>query len=163
MPVGVLLDGNKAGDPPALDKLAADDVARPLGCYENHVCVLRRHHGFEVDGEAVREEQRLALAQVWRDVVLVDIRLPRVRHGNEDDVGPLHGLGVAVHLEPFAPGHLGRLTPLVEADDDVYAAVLEVQRVRVALRTKAKHRHGFALEDLQVRVLVVIYFCCHDF
>ena len=56
-----------------------------------------------------------------------------------------------------------RLTSISKPYTHIYAAVLQVQRVGVALRTEADHGHGFTLEDTQIRVFVMIYFCCHGF
>jgi hypothetical protein len=59
--------------------------------------------------------------------------LLRVRQRDHDDVGAAHSLGGWVNLEALLPGDLDGLASLVKADDDIEAAVLEVERVRVAL------------------------------
>ena len=104
--VGILVDGNETGHPLSLNVLATDNVPRPLGCHEDHVDVLRRNNRLEVDREAVGKEQRLALGQVRLDIVLVHFGLAGVRHSNKNDICPLNGLSIGVHLEPPAPCHL---------------------------------------------------------
>src|SRR4051812_4253973 len=42
-----------------------------------------------------------------------------------------------------------------QAYDDVDARVLEVARVRVALRAVAEDRHGLAVQEVQISVVVV--------
>ena len=49
----------------------------------------------------------------------------------------------------------------IEADDDLDAAFLEVQRVGVALGAEAEHGAGFAFENGEVGVFVGVDFCGH--
>ena len=113
---------------------------------QNHVHVLRAGDRFEVDGETVGEQQRFTLGEVGRDVLVVNRRNHGVRSGDENHVGSLDGLGGVHDLEAELLGDFTGLRLRVEADDDLEAAVLEVERVGMALRAEADHGEGFLLE-----------------
>ena len=60
------------------------------------------------------------------------------------------------HLEASVARGLARaLGALAQPDDDVDAGVLEVQGVGVTLRAEADDRDGLAVEEREVRVVVV--------
>src|SRR5207253_1072312 len=75
---------------------------------------------------------------------------------------PLHGLGGRDDFKPAFLGHRDRLAALIEPDDDVEPAFLQVQGMGVALGAKAEHGKGLILQYVEVRVLVSINFCRHD-
>ena len=60
-------------------------------------------------------------------------------------------------LEAGGLGVLDRLAALAKAYDDVYAGILEVTGVGVALGAVSQDGHGLALEQVQIRVVVVIH------
>jgi len=142
--VGVLMDGDEGGHAFAFGVLAADDVAGAFRGHHDHVHVLRRHDGLVENGEAVGEQQRLALCEVGGDVFLVHAADLRVRHGDEDDVSGLHSFCGVHNLETLLLSHLAALGTRVEADDDFDAALLEVQGVGVALGAEADFQRGKA-------------------
>ena len=107
----------------------------------------------------MREHQHLAGGQVLLDVGLVDARLVLVGNEHHDHVGPLRGVGDGQHLEAGRLRLLGRLAAGLQADDDVDAAVLQVQRVGVALRAVADDGDLPLADQLDVRVLVVKHRC----
>jgi len=57
----------------------------------------------------------------------------RVGQGDHDDVGELDGFGGRINLEALFARNGDGLAALIEADDDVQAALLEIQRMGVAL------------------------------
>ncbi len=65
------------------------------------------------------------------------------------------GVGDVEHLEAGGLGLLARGRVRAEADDHVVARLLEVQRVRVALRAEAEDRDRLALERVGVGIGVV--------
>ena len=91
----------------------------PLGATENHIHVLRRNDRFEMDGKAVREQQRLALGQIRRDVLFVNGGLLGVGQRHEDDVGAPHRFGGGDHFKALFLRHGSRFAAFVEADDDL--------------------------------------------
>ena len=122
---------------------------------------FRRLDRLEMNREPVREEQRLALAQVRLDVLLVNRRDRDVGHGDENHVGLLDRLGGVVNLETEFLRGRNRFAAGIKANDDLDAAFLQVQRVGMALRAKANHGHGLVLQYVQVTIFVRIDFCGH--
>ena len=51
------------------------------------------------------------------------------------------------------------LRALIEADDDVDAAVLEVQRMGMALAAVTDDGNGLASEHLEICILIIVSFC----
>ena len=62
LPLGILVDREQAGHAAALLELAAHQVAGALGRHHEHVELGLRHDALEVNVEAVRERQILAVA-----------------------------------------------------------------------------------------------------
>jgi hypothetical protein len=115
----------------------------------------RRLDLVEVDGEAVGEEEQVAGGDPVGDLRLPDLRLPLVGEENHDDVAAAGGVGDAEDFESrgFGLGTAGRVG--TQADDDVDARVLQVERMRVALRAVAEDGDGLPLQLGEVGVLVV--------
>ena len=90
------------------------------------------------------------------DVVLVDGGDLLVGQQDHDDVGGLHRVGhfgdLQAGLLDLGPGGAA----LAQADHDLDAAVVQVLRVRMALRAVADDGDRLALDQAQVTVLVVI-------
>jgi FKBP-type peptidyl-prolyl cis-trans isomerase len=159
--VSVLIDGDEGGDALAFGVLTADDVAGAFRGHHDHVHVLRRDDGLVENGEAVGEEERFALGEVGGDVLLVHATDLGVRHGDEDDVGGLHGFSGVHDLEALFFGHGAALGACVEADDDFDAALLEVQGVGVALGAEADDGAGLAFERCEAGVFFSVDFRGH--
>jgi hypothetical protein len=115
----------------------------------------------EVNGETVAEEQRLALGQVWLDVLVEDIGDLGVRNGDEDDVGLFHGFSGVIDLEALFFSHRAALAAGIEADDDFDAALFEVQGVGVALGAEADDSAGLAFERCKAGVFFSVDFRGH--
>src|ERR1051325_9944702 len=152
----VLVDGDEGGHAGALREEVAHDVARRLGRDHRDVDVRRRDDLVEVDVEAVGEHQHLALAEALLDLRLEDVPLALVGQQDHHDVGHLRGVRDGRDLQAFLLRAAPALRALVEADHDVLAGVLQVQRVRVALAAVADDGDLLALQQSEVRVLVVI-------
>ena len=146
----------------ALGELPADDMAGAFRRDHDHVHVGGRHDGLEVDGEAVGEEERLALCEVRRDVRVIHGGDLRIGHGDENHVRPLDRFGGIDDLEAFFLGYRAGLAAGVKADDDLDPAVLEVERVGVALGAEADNGAGLAFKRVEGRVFVGINLCCHN-
>ncbi len=69
----------------------------------------------------------------------------------------LEASSIVVTVEAGGLGVLDRLAALAKAYDDVYARVLEVTGVRVALGAVSQDGHGLALQQVQIRVVVVVH------
>src|SRR5690606_32538146 len=158
----VLEHTDEGGHAFAFNVEAADHVAGALGSDEDHVDVGGDLDQAEMNGEAVREDEGLALGEVGLDVLLVNVGLLHVGQTDEDDVGLANGLGGGDDGEAVLLGDGGGLGTFVEADDDLDAGVLQVEGVRVALGAVAEHCDGFVFEEAEVGVLVGVYFGGHD-
>src|SRR5215203_786859 len=82
--------------------------------------------------------------------------LELVGREDDDDIGPRRGIRDAPDLESGLLGLGGRLRALLQPDDDLDTGIAEVLRVRVALRAVTDDRDLLALDEREVRVLVVV-------
>ena len=106
----------------------------------------------------MRKRQRRSLLDVRLDVFAVDLGDLLVGQQDHDHVGLLHGVR---HFGDFQAGLLD-LGParaaLAQADHDLDARIVQVLRVRMALRAVADDGDGLALDQAQVAVFVVEHF-----
>ncbi len=84
---GILLHGNKAGHAAAFNVGSAHQMARALGGDHQHIYIVRGQNLAEMNVEAMREKNGLALFQVWLDVVFINGALGFVWRENHDHVG----------------------------------------------------------------------------
>ena len=136
-------------------------MARALRGDHDAVDVLVELDQPEVDRKAMGEQQGLALGEVRQDVLHVDVRLLHVGQSDHDHVGATDRLGGIDDLEAVLLGDGAGLGARVEADDDLAAAVLEVQRVGVALGTVAEDGERFVGEHAEIGVFVGVDFGGH--
>ena len=86
----------------------------------------------------MREEERGAGREVRRDVALVDALLHLVGEEERDELRAAHGLGERADGEAGLLGGRPRGLPVAQADLDVDAGVVQVERVRVSLAAVAE-------------------------
>ena len=110
----------------------------------------------------MREHQQLAGPQVGLDLRVVDRLLGGVRDGDHDHVGGLDRVGDVLDPEARGLGEGAALGARGEADDDVDAAVAQVQGVGVALAAVADDRDRLPVEGARIRVGVVVHPRCHS-
>ena len=130
-----------------------------LRCNHENVNASWRNDLLEVDIETMREGESTAWLEVRTNLFLVDVRLLLIRDQNHRDVRLLNRLGDRQNLETMGLGSSLGLRSLVKANDDVDAALLEIQRMCMSLAAVADDGNGLALHDLPVRVLIIISFC----
>src|SRR5690606_11399189 len=152
---GVLLHGDQAGHAAPGLELTAHQVAGALRGHHAHVDALGRLDEAVADVEPVAEEERVALLEVGRDVVGVQVALDVVRRQDHDEVGLLDRLARGQHPQAVALGLLPALGALGQADPDVDAGVTQGERVGVALAAVPQHGHTAPLDDRQVGLVVV--------
>ena len=152
----VLVDRQQARHAGALGELAPHEVAGALRRDQRDVDAGAGVDLAEVDREAVGEQQQVAGRDPVVDLGLPDLRLLLVGQQDHHDVAAAGGVGDRQHLEAvgLAPSR-PRAESLAQPDDDVDAGLLQVQRVRVALRAVAEDRDGLAVELREVCVVVV--------
>ena len=160
LPGRVLMDRQQCRRPATLHKQLAYAMTRRLRRDHRDIDVGRRFHRAEADVEAVREHQHLAFGHVRRDVV-VHGRCGRVGHEDHHHIGPLRRFRGRGDGEAVAFRFALRFARQRQADLHFHAAVLQIQRVRMALRPVADNRHLFAANQIQIRVVVVIHSRCH--
>ena len=98
-----------------------------------------------MDVESVRRADRLAGFEMRGDALGVDARLHFIGQRHDDQVGRLdRHLRRCMGVEAMLNGQLAVGAVLAVGDDDLDAAVAEVQAVGVALRAEAEDRDGFA-------------------
>ena len=153
---GVVLDRDEARRAGALGEHLPHPVPRRLRRDQGHVDFLRRSDLAVADVEPVREHQGVPRLEIRGEVLLVEFGLHRVGRQDHDHLRPRGRGRVAEHLEAVGFGLGGAAAAFTQADDDVDAAVAQVQRVGVSLAAVADHRDGAAVEPGEVRVVVVI-------
>jgi len=157
----VLVDGDEGGDTLSFLVLAADGVTGALGSDHDNVNMLGRLDRLEVDREAVAEEESVTRVEIWGDILLIDLRDCEIGNSHKDHVGLLDCIGRVKNLETEFLGDSSALALGVEADDDLDAALLEVEGMGVSLGTEADHGTGFSLEELQVGIFAGVDFSGH--
>ena len=99
----------------------------------------------EVDVEAVGEHQQLAGAQVRRDLRVVDLLLRGVRDEHHDHVRVANRVRDVCHPQSRLLRDRAAARPGRQADHDVDARLVQVERVGMALAAVADDGHGLAL------------------
>ena len=112
--------------------------------------------------------QRLALGHVGSDLLVVDIGAQLIGNQHHNDVAGLGGLLYFHHMEVGAGlGKLAGLLPvggtLPQTHHHVDAGLGQVFGMGVALRAKADDGDGFAVQNAEVAVRIVILVDRHDF
>ena len=151
---GVLVDGEAGVDALAFEEQPADRGARALRRDQDHVDVLRRHDAGLVavdDAEAVREVQGLA---AWSGSGLSVGHCSFWPASESRYWMMVPRCGGLLEREERLAGHpavlLGQvpaLPPFAQADDDVDAVVLHVERLAAALDAVAEDGDGLVAED----------------
>ena len=95
------------------------------------------------------------------DVLLEDAALLLVRDEHHDHVSLARRFGNFGDLQPGLLGRRPGLRALVQADHDVEARIVRVQRVGVALAAIADDGHAFAFEGIDRRVGFGVDVCGH--
>src|ERR1051326_5101280 len=154
-----LLDRQQSGGTAALREHFADAMPGSF----------RRHHGYvngrggidgaEANVETVSKHQRLARLKIWRNGFVIKFLLLGIGHEDHDDIGPCGGIRGRLDGETVFFRFGPRGARFRQTHADVAAAVAQIQRVRVALRTVTEYGDLFRLNKREVCVLIVIELC----
>jgi hypothetical protein len=155
----ILMDGDEAGDAAAFSEDLADTVAGSLGCGHADVDAGYGEDGFEVDVEAVSEEEHLARGEVGGDLFGVEPGGGLVGDEDHNDVGPASDFGDGTDFEAGLLGLGDGFGVGGEADFYLNAGVLEVEGVGVALGAVADDADLFGLDEREVGVVIVMSGC----
>jgi len=136
---------------------AAHCVAGALWRDHEHVDVGARVQQVEMHVQAMRERQRRAGLQVRTQLFTVQVALAFIRRQDHDHVGPFRRIGRVHDLQPgaFRLGDAGRTGP--QPDSELPdAAVLQVQRVSMALAAVADDGDVLPLDQVNVGIAIII-------
>ena len=153
----VLVHRHEPRHAPAALELAPDQVSGRLGRHHRDVHARGRRDLAVVDVEPVGEHQRLARLEPLGHAALVDGPAVLVGGEHHDDIGRGRGLGDRPDVEAGGLGLVPRAAALPEADDDLGAAVAEVEGVGVPLAAVADDGEGAAGKAAAVGVGVVVH------
>jgi hypothetical protein len=151
------MDGEQRRSAGAFHEQLADAMARRLRRDHRDVHVGAHRNRAEADVEPVREHQHVPGRQVRLDFFPVDLPLRRVGDQDHDDVGPFRDVADLTDRQPGGLSARPRAARGGQADANVHAAVLQVQRVRVALRSVADDGHVAVANERQIGIIVVIH------
>ena len=107
------------------------------------------------------ESEGAAVFQVGSDFFCVDVSLFFVRNEDHRDVSIFDSFSNGLDFEAGCFSFFNRFAAFIQADDDVDAAVFEVQRMSVALAAITDDCDFFAFHYIPVYILIIKYFC-HD-
>src|SRR6266540_500987 len=120
--------------------------------------ILARHDLAIVNVESMSKPERRALADIRFDVGLIHRGDVLVGHQHHDEVGVPYRFGNLLDVQAgftcLVPGGAA----LAKAHGDFHSRVVQIERVGVPLRAVAHDSDPLALDERQVRVLVVIDF-----
>ena len=151
----VLLDRDQPWHAAAFGELAPHEVPGALGRDHRHVHSGRRLDLAVVDREAVAEQDHVAFGDAVTDLALPHVVVQLVWQQDHHEVAAAGRLDDGQHLQTLLAGLRDGLRVLAQADHDVDAGVLEVQRVGVALRAVSDDGDGLAVEECEVCIVVV--------
>ena len=97
--------------------------------------------------EAVGERQRRALLEVGFDIVLVDAGDVLVGHQHDDEIGAAHRFADFLDRQAGFFRLVPRSAVLAQADRDLDAGLVQIQRMGVALRAVANDANFFRLDQ----------------
>ena len=133
------------------------DMSRALRRDHDNVQILCRTDELEVNVEAMCECKRIAFLHMRCDELVVDISGALIRYEHHDDVAcfrsafDIHDLEVRMCF-----CELGSLFPVAasftKSDNDVYAALCEVFRMCMSLRTEADNSYCLSVKNTEVAV-----------
>ena len=110
-----------------------------------------------MDVEAVRKSEAVAGLEVRLDGFLIDIRLLLVRNQHHNDVARLSSLSRRHNGQARSLCLLCVLGAGTQADNNVNAGIMQVFRMRMALRAEADDGNGLAVQQGQVAVRIVVH------
>src|SRR5690606_17033428 len=154
----VLINRNKVRHTTALRVGTTNGVARGFGGNHDDVDVIARNHLAVVHVKAVSKCQCGTGLDVASNLSVVDLGDVLVGQQNHDDVGLLHGIGHFSNLKAGVDSLVPGGAPLAQTDHHLDARIVQVERVRVALRAVTDDGDSFALDERQVAVLVIKHF-----
>ena len=128
-----------------------------LGRYHEHVDVLGGNYLFEVYVEAVRKGKRRAVFEVLLNTLFIHLCLAFVVNEDHYDVGLFNSLGNRINFKTGSNGLGPGLAALVQADNDLHAAVAQIERMSMSLTAVTDDGHGLVLQNIDVAIRLIVY------
>src|SRR5579863_4232712 len=147
---------DQAGHAAALEIFAAHGVAGTLGRHHQHVEIGARFDQFEMDVEAMGEQQGRALLHVLFQFVLPDIGLEFVRRHHHHHIRPFGGVDDIHHLEARGLRLLGAGARTGRDHDILDAAVAHILRMGMTLGAEADDRDLLVLDQIEIGIPIII-------
>ena len=157
----ILFNSEYVGDAAAFYECTADEMARALRSDHEDVDISRRNDLFEVNVEAVCKSEGTAGFQVRSDFRCIYVSLFFVRNQDHRDICVFYSFRNGFNFKAGFFGFSDGFAAFIQADDDVDAAVFEVQRMGMALAAITDDCDFFAFHYIPVYILIIKYFC-HD-
>jgi len=125
-------------------------VTRPLGSDHDDVHIGRRFDLSEMDVETVGEGEVFACTQVGLNAFAVDFCLLFIRQQQHDDLGHGASLFNSRDLESCLFCNCPTLGALVQADDYIHPALMQVQCVCVSLAAVSDDGNLLSIKLLEI-------------
>ena len=151
----VLIHGDELRHAAASGEGAAHGVAGRLGRDHPHVQIFARHDLPVMHVEAVGKGERRAFFDIGFNFVAVGGGDGFVRQQHHDHIGLCHGIAGFGHFQAGVFRFFPACAAFAQADDDFHAAVVEVERVGVALAAVTENGDSFALDEREVAIFIV--------
>src|SRR6266446_2597388 len=135
----VLVDRDESGNSFALQILAAHDMTWPFWRDHDHINFSRRNDRLEMHSKSVAEQKRFALFHVRSYLTFIDPCAFEVGRSKKDNISFLRRFADRDDLETMLFCDRDGFALFVEANNDRDAAILQVQRMRVTLRSESNY------------------------
>ena len=155
----VLINRHQIGNAVAFHILAPHGMTGAFGRDHEYVYRLCGNDLFEMNVETVRERKVFAFRQVGRNGFFINIRHFFIGRKHHYDVRFFSGFRNGEHFKTRFFGDGPRSAALIESDNDLDAAVAQIERVRMPLRAVADDGDRLFLQKIQIAVAFVIYLC----
>ena len=140
----------------AVFKLVTNCVTRRFWRDHDDVQITARSNLTVMDGKAVTKGKGSALFDVWLNVFAVDFGLQLVRGQNHDNICAFNGIGSRFGRQAVSDDFLIGRAFRAQADNDINAAVFQVQRMSAALGAIAQNGNFLAFDDRDIAIFIVI-------
>ena len=147
---------DQIGNTATTNELGAHGVARCFWCNHDHVKVSTRYNLVVQDGETMGKRQRGALLEVRFNVVTIDCSLILIGCQDHDHICCSNRFADWQNGQTFGLSLTSRGRTRTQANHYAYARILEVQGMRMTLRTITDDGDFLALDQRQVTIFVVI-------
>src|SRR5215203_3473376 len=131
-------------------------MARPFGSNHKHVDSGGCDDSLEMNIEPVAERQVVAVLKPWSYFALVGIALEFIREQDHNYVGDGCRFGGFSHFKAGVFRLRPRTASAPQTNHNIDARVAQVVSMRMSLTAVTKHANFLALQNIQIRIAVVV-------